>query len=193
MEVRRLGEATDAIFLGLSLARQPKGPLLTTTAAIVNVKDIEQGFLPNRTVLHETEVPEGSQTERFRLKSGDILVSARGSVKVAGVRDEHVGVIAGANLIVVRPGKVLAAPLVLAFLRHPSTQAALERSSSGTTVQSINVKTVAELRVSIPLGQVQDVLSQVVTLADEQYAAARLAAEIRRQIAQEVAIRALAA
>lgn len=192
-ESRPLGELVDGIFLGLALSRQPKGSVQTRPALMVNVKDIIDGVLIHRSNLSEVEVPGGSQTDRFKLVPGDVLISARGSIKVAGVHTEHGGAIAGANLIVVRPGKLLAAPLVLAFLRDSSTRTTLERLSAGTTVQSINVKTVAELRVTIPPAETQHKLSRLVGLADEQYLAARRAAEIRRELAQVVAIRALAA
>jgi restriction endonuclease S subunit len=112
-------------------------------------------------------------------------------MKVAGVQDEQSGAIAGPNLIVVRPGRTLLPPLVLALLRSPSTVTKLASETAGTTVPSLNVSTVSRLRVSVPPQETQTELAELVRLGDEHYAAARRAAEVRRQIAQEVAVRAL--
>jgi restriction endonuclease S subunit len=119
---------------------------------------------------------------------GDVVISARGSFKVAAVRLDHEGTFAGPNLIVVRPGRRLAAPLLLAFLRHPLQQSALVKLSVGTTVPSINTGAVASLRIIVPSHDRQEHLAKLIDLADEHYAAARHAAEIRHRLAQEIVI-----
>lgn len=189
---KSLKDVVEDIFLGLSLSRQPLGDMKRIPTLMVNAKDLQSGFLPNRENLQESEVPEGSQIDRFRLQVGDVVMTARGTIKVAGVSEEQAGAIAGANLIIVRPGEWLAAPLVLAFLRHPSTLAILARLSVGTTVPSINVGAVAGLEVVLPSSERQTQLSQLVELADEHFSSARRAAELRHMLAQEVAMKELA-
>jgi Type I restriction modification DNA specificity domain len=190
-QIKMLRDFVDDIFLGLSLARQPAGDVKRVATPMVNAKDLADGFLAPAAELQKTEVPESSQIERFRLRVGDVVMSSRGLIKVAGVGPEQAGAIAGANLIVVRPGNVLSPPLVLAFLRHPSTLAALARLSVGTTVPSINVSAIGALEIVVPPSEKQAQLSKLIELSDEHYAAARRAADLRHKLAQEVAIREL--
>jgi restriction endonuclease S subunit len=190
-EEKSLGDVVEEIFLGLSLARQAKGVVQTASRATVTVKDLSDGFLPPISDLQKADMPTTSQIERFSLREGDVVISARGSIKVAGVQKEHAGALAGANLIVVRPGRALKPPLVLAFLRHPLTISKLEALTAGTTVSSLNLSTVSRLRLNVPPIHKQGQIADLVQLADQHYAAARRAAEVRLQLAQEVAIGAL--
>jgi restriction endonuclease S subunit len=189
----RLGNVVESLFIGIVIARQQKIGLGEVALQVASVKDIENGILNQRNSLQELVLPEDSQVDRFRLRLGDVLVAARGSMKVALVGSEHEGCLAGPNVIVVRPGSNLESALVLAFLRHPLTQANIYRKSLTTTVSSINVKTIFDLEIVVPPKQNQIQLSRVVELAEKQYVLAQRASDLRRQLGQELAMRALMA
>jgi restriction endonuclease S subunit len=181
----------ESLFVGIVIGRQQKTGLRAFPLRVVGVKDIESGILRQRISLQELVLPESSQIDRFRLRVGDVLVSARGVMKVALVGDEHEGCLAGPNIIVVRPGSNLEPALVLAFLRHPVTEANIYRMSLTTTVSSVNVKTISDLQIVVPPRQEQILLSRVVELAEKQYLLAQRASDLRRQLGEELAMRAL--
>jgi restriction endonuclease S subunit len=187
----QLGDVVQSIFMGIVIARQQKTGSRMARVRVAGVKNIEDGILSPKNVLDELSLPENSQIDRFRLREGDILLSARGSMKVAVVRAEHERCIAGPNLVVIRPGSNLQPLLVLAFLRHPLTQEIIYRKSVTTTVSSINVKTLASLEIVVPSKQDQISLSRIVHLAEKQFVLARRVSDLRRRLGQELAVRAL--
>src|SRR5262245_14821506 len=136
MEIKKqisdLGAVVGTVFTGINPKRYPTGagrPFST-----INVKDLQQGAIVDMQALQKTELPDTSQTDRFRVRSGDVLLAARGALKVAQVGVEHEGCIVGPNIIVIRPGTQLDGALVFAFLQHPDTQFVLAQKSVGTTV-----------------------------------------------------------
>jgi restriction endonuclease S subunit len=118
-------------------------------------------------------------------------VSARGAFKVGRVQTGHAGAVAGPNLIVVRPGRSLRPELLYAFLRHPDIQSEIHRHSVKTTVASIGIETIANLRIKVPEASKQSHLAQLVDLAERQYELSRRIAEIRRVLGHEIATREL--
>jgi restriction endonuclease S subunit len=191
--IKSLGDLAEKIFLGFSASRQPKMANLPVLP-VVNIKDLRNDLLATAVEdLDTIPISDSSQTDHFRLRVGDVIISARGAVKVAPVGEDHVKAIAGPNLIVVRMGSspVLAPELLLAFLRHPTTRAVLEGQSVGAAVPSINVRTVSNLRLAIPSQNLQSQLAEVVQLADEQYITAKQASEKRRELGEEIVMRAL--
>src|SRR6267142_5064454 len=131
----QLRDVIESAFTGMVLTRQlARGA--RTRMKIVGTKDIENGLLSPKGSLQEMVLPESLQTERFRLKTGDVVMTARGTIKISAVNDDQSGCFAGPNLIVIRPGTQLHSALLLAFLRHPKTQDEIKRRSVGTTVQA---------------------------------------------------------
>lgn len=190
-----LKDAVDAIFVGIPTHRLTEiASSDAVTGRIINIRDIQGDELPeDPRELSTIAVPRGTDWEKFRVQAGDVLITARSSVKVAPVREDYSGALAAANLIVVRPGETVAAPLVLAFLRHPETKQQLERLSTGTTVTSINVKAVSSLRIKIPTPEQQMKLASLSEASERSLRATMRAAEIRRRLAQQVLIKQLGA
>jgi restriction endonuclease S subunit len=126
------------------------------------------------------------------LRAGDVVVTARGSLlKCAIVAKGHGGVLPTSNVIVVRPAPVLRPELVLALLRHPWTQNQLMRETSGASVPTLKVASIARLRLVVPAIDEQDELARLMALAEHQYEAALEAARLRRDLALDVVMRKL--
>jgi len=184
-----LGAVVGTVFTGINPKRYPTGA--AREFRTINVKDLQQGAIAEINALQKTELPDTSQTDRFKVRTGDVLVAARGASKVAQVGAEHEGCIVGPNIIVIRPGPQLDGALLFAFLQHPDTQLTLAQKSVGTTVPTLTVKTVSEISLAIPSPEEQKILSRIVTLAENQMTTIRRAAESRRLLAQELVIRAM--
>lgn len=158
---------------------------------MINIRDIREDTLNDASDLATIAVPPGIDATRFRVQPGDVLLTARSILKIAPVTQDHAKAIAAANLIVVRPGKLLAAPLVLAFLRHPETRRKLEQLRTGTTVSSLNVGALSGLQIRIPPTDQQAKLMELAETSEQAYLALTRAAEMRRKIAQDVLVRSM--
>jgi hypothetical protein len=181
----------DDMFMGMVLAKQPKGGSSSSSVMVINTRDIDAGILTSPDQLDRVELPATSQTEHYRVREGDVLVSARGAFKVARIQAESVGAIAGPNLIVIRPSPSLQPSLLYAFLRHPDIQAQIQRQSVKTTVASIGIDTIGNLIIRVPNESKQFDLAHLIDLAERQYVLGRRMAEIRRTLAQEIVAREL--
>ena len=188
-----LKAAVSAIFIGFPGSRPTHQESQNApTARIVNIRDIQNDALPeNPEELPTVTLPPQVDTTKFKVRAGDVLIAARGLLKVASVSERLSGVLVAANLIVVRPGPRLAAPLVLEFLRHPETKQKLEQLRTGTTVPSLNVSAVAGLEVRIPSAAEQLKLAGLAQASERNFQAIMHAAAMRRQIAQTVLFAAL--
>src|SRR5947207_12416824 len=85
----RLGDVVESLFVGMVIGRQPKIGLRMSHVRVASVKNMENGILGHRRSLQGLVLPESSQIDRFRLRVGDVLVSARGLMKIALVGSEH--------------------------------------------------------------------------------------------------------
>ncbi|WP_295225059.1 restriction endonuclease subunit S [uncultured Brevundimonas sp.] len=95
----------------------------TTEIPIVAMRDVGVRIAP-RDVLETVEVG-GDPDPKRRLQAGDILVTSRGRVRAAVAKDEHVDVLVGPNLMLIRPIGGYPSSLLAAFLRHPAIEARL--------------------------------------------------------------------
>jgi restriction endonuclease S subunit len=181
-----LGSLVTDIFTGVVLSKQRQGELSKSIVKIINTRDILDGILLRREELDDVGL-SASQTKRYRVQDGDVLISARGGFKVGRIGHEHSGTIAGPNLVVVRPGPELESWLLYSFLRHPLIQTNIQRRSVKTTVASINIDTIADLRMKVPNISRQRKLAQVIELAERQYILGTQIAESRRVLGHEIA------
>lgn len=183
----------DRLFMGMVLAKQPSGDLSNASVRVINTRDIDGGTLTPLDQLDQVRLSATSQTDHYRVREGDVLVSARGAFKVAKVHAEYAGAIAGPNLIVIRPSPSLQSSLLYAFLRHPNIQSQIQRQSVKTTVASIGIDIIANLSLKVPDASRQIDLARLADLAERQYILGRRMAEIRRTLAQEIVVRELIA
>ena len=187
----QLRALVDDLFMGVVLSRVPKSGASGTPARVINTRDIEGGVLKPLDQLDNVNVPSTSQMDHYHIWDGDVLVAARGAFKVARVRAEHAGAIAGPNLIVIRPSPSMQPSLLYAFLQHPDIQSQIQRKSVKTTVASIGIDTIANLYIKLPDPSRQIDLAKLIDLAERQYVLGRRIGEIRRELGQEIVAREL--
>ncbi len=158
--------------MGLNLARVSNDEQDYDKVHVIQVKDLDRGQITDTHDLKQSNVPQGSKLERQKLRSGDVLVSARGTLlKCAVVRSAHVGCVASANFIIIRleSNSSLHPELLHAFLRQPGTQASLLSRVSGTAQPVLTIRDLEALTMKIPENEIQGKLAQLLRLSDEQY------------------------
>lgn len=153
---------------------------------VINAKDISQKLPPPEN-LDRLAVSQRSVLNRFGLRPGDVVLTARGVTIRAGVaRNEHDGVLAGANLIVVRPNRQLQSQVLATWLQHPRVQDTLLEARTGAGTPGFTVTQLAGLKIALPPLDWQDELGEIVDLADRHYEAALRAALLRRTLSADL-------
>ena len=186
---RPLAEVAE-IFTGLASARRAAhAEDESTTVALVNVRDLDDGRVASLEQLETRPVPRDYSADRYRIREGDVLVTCRGTqLKVARVTGNAHGAVMSSNLIGIRTGPDLLSPVLFAFLRSRRGEAALlARSRSSTLSLALSPKSVGQIEVPVPPIEVQQQIAELVSAAEENYVAALGAAEQRRTVAHEVA------
>jgi len=101
--------------------------------------------------------------EKHLLHKGQVLISARGSIKASVVTEEFEDSLAALNLVVLTPRPhPFTDPYYFAGLINSNhIQRQLERLMGGTTVTSLNTKTLREFKIPVPPQEVQKCLADV--------------------------------
>lgn len=158
---------------------------------VINAKDISQN-LPSPENLDRLAVSQSRVVDRFGLRPGDVVLTARGVAVRAGVaREEHDGVLAGANLIVVRPDRQLQSQVLATWLQHPRVQDMLLEARTGAGTPGFTTSQLAGLKIALPSLDWQAELGEIVELADRHYEAALRAALLRRTLSADLVFDAL--
>ncbi len=189
IEKNSLLEVSETIFTGLSLSgRSPAGKGSHAIRAI-NIKDITNGGV-STDGLAEVMVDDPKKVERYCIKKGDVLLSVRGTiVRSAIVETDCENCIITSNLAVIRLGKNSPLlPYVLhAFIESPvGKQEIMSRSRSATMQLSLSTKDVGEIMVPTPPQAEQKKMEKLIALSRRQYKTARVAAEARLVIANQI-------
>lgn len=181
------------VFAGLSVLRRHGQGRGTRPVPVINVSDLEADGVAPADRLPRFTIRVGPATDRYRVQAGDVLVTARGTVlKVAVVGAESAGAIASSNLLVIRPGPEVLPAVLLAFLRSGPVQAELLASGqSSSRALSLTASDLGRLQVPLPPLAEQRRIVELLQAADANYRSALQAAELRRQVAYEVANRLL--
>lgn len=132
------------------------GPNLPDGVAYVRVADFPNDRL-NVGGVRKTSAKIAQEYRRSALRSGDILLSIRGTVgRVCRVPDE----LAGANItqdtarITVHP--TVSANFIELYLRCPGVQGRLEDAMKGVAVRGVNIGDVRALQIAVPPMPEQD-------------------------------------
>ena len=127
---------------------------------------------------------------RYKVASGDVLVSARSTtLKTAIVPPTLDGRIINATLLGVRTMPNLEPRLLVAWLQHREGRAALESvAQTGTAQMNITVAAISNIMIPVPPLEVQRQIAKILEASDEAYHAAIEAAENRRRIARQVVV-----
>ncbi|KFZ80128.1 hypothetical protein ED92_22435 [Amycolatopsis sp. MJM2582] len=129
---------------------------------------------------------QADNLERFRLRSGDIVLARRGELgRCAVVRDEQRGWLCGTGCFLLRPPAGINADYLAAYLRSPEARKWLEaHSTGGMTMKTISLNVLGELPVVLPDLGTQQVIADTMMRLDEHERLVReqlvLTQEIRR-------------
>lgn len=182
------------VFLGLaSLRHVAEDAGGATVVSVINVRDLDDGRVAPRDRLEVRAVAPGLPADRYRVRADDVLITCRGTqLKVAQVGEGVEGAVISSNLIAIRPGPDLLAPVLFAYFRSTSGRAALRgRNRSSNLTLALSPTSIGRIEVPVPPFEAQRRIADLVQAAEENYAAAVGAAEWRRKVAHEVAIKLL--
>lgn len=106
---------------------------------------------------------------RYRVRPGDVLISAKGSRATAAMYDGPLPVVAGSQFFIVRPDPHLVDPRYLYwFLNLPGTQELLMNAARGSYVQAIPVSAVKEMSITLPPLAAQHRIAHILELRSEE-------------------------
>lgn len=182
MEVS-LDSVLVAIFSGRPMSRiriKPGAPPIR----IVSARDVGVVLAPAG-ALETIEAAPDRSLDSARLEAGDVLVTARGTVRAAVALPEHEGAIAGPNLIVLRPKAEMPGAVIAAYLRLPGVQRRLQAGAYGTATVHFGVDDLKGLTMTVPPQVELQRLAEAVTLTDLYVETSNRAAAARCQIALE--------
>ena len=172
----KLGDVAE-IFRGKAISK--KDP--TGNIAVVNISNMGDYKVMYDDLEHIDEEPR--KVTNYVLKSGDILIPARGtSVRTAIFEEQSYTCIASSNVIVIRPdqNKLLTAYLKM-FLDSPMGIKLLTAMQQGATIISISYKDLKEMEVPAPSIEEQKKLADEYEEELERYHESIKAAEERWQ------------
>jgi len=179
MEIRLLREVAT-IIAGTDLKRLPASGG-REECSVITLKDVGRS-LASRDTLPKVEASR-TEISRYCVEAGDIVVNTRGmDIRAAVVQDTHVGSAIGANLVAIRPEKVIAPVLLAAFLREPFTHAQLLRHTAGASTPGFTIKALGALRIRIPSLERQHMLVSYIAAAEAHRAALMQAIQLRNQV-----------
>ena len=121
---------------------------------LINIKDIQEGTL-DTSQLETVYAERPEKLARYRVKSGDVLVTAKGSNFKIAVIDKTLDalkkpIILSANLCAIRLRKEgISSDLLQAWLESPSGMAQLQALSQGSNILNLRPKNLSQ--IDIPL------------------------------------------
>lgn len=186
---RPLASVASRVFPGVATRRRGVADA-GQQIPVINVGDLHDGLIAPLDELSGPPIPSAARNESYRVQADDVVLTSRGTrLKVARVTSAAAGAVISSNLIAIRLGEELLAPVLLAYLQGPRGRAALMgRSRSSTISLALSAKSVGRLLVPIPPMEVQHQIADLVRAAGDNYAAALRAAEQRRAVAHAVAL-----
>ncbi|MBI4626917.1 MAG: restriction endonuclease subunit S [Verrucomicrobia bacterium] len=94
---------------------------------------------------------DGATARRFELKSGEVLLAARGTRMTAAIFDGGRPAVAGGQFLVIRPRAGVLVPAYLRwFLNLPTTQDSLIAEARGSYVRSLSASALSDLELPVP-------------------------------------------
>jgi hypothetical protein len=177
---RRLAEVAE-IWPGAvtSDVGEPKVP-------VVLPRDVSAA-LPPRDALKLSAVAEGRRRERATLRTGDVVVVAKGLAPRVGVAGtDTAGAVASANLLIVRPGPQAVPAVISAFLQTREGQRRLSGLQAGTVIQSLSVAALGRLEIPIPEPHAQQRIAAFAIAAEELLGADERALSLRRELVARI-------
>jgi hypothetical protein len=187
--VLTLEESGAEVLVGLTLSRRVVAEGSGKEHPVVSVGDVAaDGEVTPTAALPTRPLQLTGGDERYRVRAGDILISARGTqLKTGWARTENNGAIASSTLIVVRSGPAIDASVLFATLMSKHGQGQLQsRARHSTSTLVLNVQDVATIEIPVPPMDVQRRIRKMITLGEAHYRIALQAASRRRELAHSL-------
>jgi type I restriction enzyme, S subunit len=123
---------------------------VTNGVPLINPTHIRLGALsPDQSV--SVSPAKASDLAEYMLKVGDVVMGRRGEMGRCAVVPGHAnGWLCGTGSVIVRPSTAVTPGFLQRFLSAPSTVAALEGDSVGSTMVNLNQKILLNLSVGLP-------------------------------------------
>lgn len=160
---------------------------------VISLSDVGDEIRVREEIL--TTVHASSDTlARFCVQKNDVIVTTRGlDIRAAVVRETHHGMIAGANLAIIRLGGALLPVLLAAFLRQPQTRETLLRETAGASTPGFTIKALGELLIRVPPQDQQLTMAELIESITTYRQAVTRALQLRDAVCNEIIAQALAA
>jgi restriction endonuclease S subunit len=179
-----LQDLGESVFQGLSVSRYRGGE--GVSELIVNVKDLENLYIEHE--LEPIKLDSPTNIQRYRLRKNDVVIAIRGSLlKTSVVTEVSQGSIAGQNVAVFRPKDLEQVnPGYIAVLMRSKWMEEslhlLQRSS--TTLPSIRVSELRELKIPLPKIGIQNQVTQLFLLFESYKKITLDALEARQELTE---------
>jgi len=182
----QLGEIAE-ILVGLPTKRRDADKSEQTVMALT-VKSLTETGIDSSMLIYVR--PVGFVSDKYRVRTGDVLVPARStSLKPCVVPESLDGTIFNSTLISVRCHTPLDPHLLVAYmLHHDGREALANLIQSGTAQMNITVKGLAQLQVPVPTLKQQQQFVKVLKASEKAYLSALQAAQTRREIARQIVV-----
>jgi restriction endonuclease S subunit len=172
---------------------QPKGRIehdADGTHRLIQIKDFQEDGSVDFGSLSWV-VPD-RDPERYQVREGDVLFSARGRYNTAYVlEDVPANTLAGGNFFVVRPEKKGILPEYLAWaLNQPVAQEEIRTRMMGSNIPYISKKAFGDLEVPVPPLVTQQKICDLIGLQQQEQKLLMQLAEKREQLVRAVCCRA---
>lgn len=186
----KLEDIAAKIFSGLSPVEKWNTKGKHPRIAYINLKDLKNGTISNNN-LDIIPISNSNALQRYQIVKGDILIASRGAQpKVAIVQEELNGfAVASQNIITIRLSEKLNPVLLKFYLESPAGSKQLHsRAFISKTQYILTVGTLSEMEIPVPPQEIQDQLVKLLTFVDEQHSLSTKAADLRRQIMENLAL-----
>ena len=166
--VQPLKEVAE-VFAGVSYGKSvttPHGDDLSVFASLVRVADVNRTGVQSPSLFLTKKGSERVQS-KHRLRTGDILLTASGTIGKLAVVSEPVGTVgavATESLVVIRPKEQLSSQFLKSLLASDAYQEWLRGHAHGATIQHLPIQTLRDLPVLVPQVPIQE---RVVKQVDE--------------------------
>ena len=179
------------IFPGAAVYRRPTAGKRIQSVPVITVRDLADGVVMPTDCLATAPIQAAKAAARYRVEERDILLACRGTqFKVAHVGSHSAGAIVTSNLLVVRPGPEVLSPLLFAYLASNETRSKLMRDARSATGQlAFTAQDVGNLKIVLPPLSEQQRIADLLEATEKCYQQAVRAAELRRLLGHELALR----
>ncbi|MFI6045607.1 N-6 DNA methylase [Nocardia sp. NPDC051321] len=161
---------------GATTSDDPNG-----TVPVVKPKNLATGYIIGPT--DRVDTAEAERRSSYRIRSGDILCTRTGTVgRVALATPEQSDWIFGTGLIRIRPSAEVNPMYLTRYLSQSDIQNWFARNARGTTIQSINSRTLHTLPIQLPPLTDQITIGKVLHLLDEQILAHQRIQDATREL-----------